>query len=114
MYKVVMPIGEEPSARHFWADKVGLDEVEKPVHLRPRGGCWFHTEPVWIHVGVDPNFTPATKAHPAIVVSDLDALKVQLVEGGYSVNLGTQILGFRRFYTEDPFSNRVQFLETLR
>jgi catechol 2,3-dioxygenase-like lactoylglutathione lyase family enzyme len=105
-----MPSGGERKARTFYGDVLGLEEVPKPAELAPRGGCWFRSSGVELHLGVDAHFTPARKAHPALVVDDLDALERRLRGGGHEIVTDSALDGSRRFHTADPFGNRLEFL----
>ena len=111
--QVAMPAGREDDARAFYSGVLGLTEVPKPEHLRARGGCWFRSGDgfVEIHLGVEQNFRPARKAHPAILVDGLAELRRRLVDGGYEVQDDVQLEGFGRCYGFDPFGNRLEFLE---
>lgn len=106
-----MPEGAEGEARDFYGGVLGLPEVDKPSDLQSRGGCWFRSSPVEVHLGVDPDFRPATKAHPAFIVDSLDHVGERLANAGYEVDGDTQVSGFNRFYAADPFGNRLEFLE---
>jgi len=75
------------------------------------GGCWFETDQVKIHLGVDPNFHPATKAHPALQVDDLQALIERCTEKGFEIVPDAPLEGDRRVYVNDPFGNRLELLE---
>jgi catechol 2,3-dioxygenase-like lactoylglutathione lyase family enzyme len=110
--QLAMPAGEEDKARRFYADVLGLDEVPKPAGLAGRGGCWF-TSPggeIHVHLGVDLEFRPARKAHPALAVRDIDALRHRLLDGGAEV-IEDDAIDVRRFYTADPFGNRIEVVE---
>lgn len=111
--QVAMPAGREDDARAFYGDALGLDEVPKPENLRGRGGCWFRSRDgsVEIHVGVEQDFRPARKAHPALLVDDLPALRECVAAGGYEVQDDEQLEGHDRFYGFDPFGNRIEFLQ---
>ena len=106
-----MPAGGEPSARTFYDELLGIPEQPKPAHLVGRGGCWFEDGPLRVHLGVDPMFVPATKAHPALAVDDLDALTARLAAAGHPVTIGGGIDGYRQAYVHDPFGNRIELLE---
>ena len=106
-----MPEGGDDDARAFYGDVLGLQEVDKPAHLQARGGCWFRSATLEVHLGVDPDFRPAAKAHPAFLVDSLDHVGERLEEAGYEVDHDTQISGFNRFHSRDPFGNRLEFLE---
>jgi catechol 2,3-dioxygenase-like lactoylglutathione lyase family enzyme len=108
--QLAMPPGEEQAARAFYADLLGLVEVPKPEHLRHRGGCWFRGAVVELHLGVEDAFTPARKAHPALVVDDLDALARRLQDAGHRTEGDQPFDGHRRFHTADPFGNRLEFM----
>jgi catechol 2,3-dioxygenase-like lactoylglutathione lyase family enzyme len=109
--QLAMPPGEEARARQFYADVLGMVEVPKPPVLADRGGCWFRSSWLELHLGVDAAFAPAAKAHPALVVGDLDDVAVGLEEAGHTVQWDPLFPGHRRFYTHDPFGNRIEFLE---
>jgi catechol 2,3-dioxygenase-like lactoylglutathione lyase family enzyme len=109
--QLAMPAGQEAAAEEFYAGVLGFTPREKPEHLRGRGGCWFRSEDVDLHLGVDNKFTPATKAHPAFLTDDLAAAEASLRDAGVEVVLDTQLDGFNRFYCSDPFGNRLEFLE---
>jgi catechol 2,3-dioxygenase-like lactoylglutathione lyase family enzyme len=104
--QVAAPPGCEAEARRFYGDLLGLAEVEKPAPLRGRGGVWFEQ----LHVGIEEDFTPARKAHPALRANDLDALAERLAAAGVPVQWDEALPGVRRFYTADPWGNRVEVL----
>ena len=105
-------MGCEPEARRFFGELLGLTELEKPEPLRARGGVWFAVGAQQLHVGVEDPFAPARKAHPAFRVDeqDLDRLATKLVEAGERVEWDDSLPGVRRFYTLDPWGNRIEFL----
>lgn len=105
-----MPPGSEAQARAFWAGLLGMSEEEKPAPLVGRGGCWFRAGPVIVHLGVEKDFAPQRKAHPAFCVRDLDALAARLAQAGYPVTWDEALPGRRRFYTADPFGNRIELI----
>jgi catechol 2,3-dioxygenase-like lactoylglutathione lyase family enzyme len=104
--QVAAPPGCEEAARAFYGELLGLVEVDKPEPLRSRGGVWFEQ----LHVGVEEDFTPARKAHPALRVEDLDALAERLTSAGKRIEWDESLPGIRRFYTTDPWGNRVELL----
>jgi catechol 2,3-dioxygenase-like lactoylglutathione lyase family enzyme len=106
-----MPAGREPDAVAFYSGVLGLEEVRKPPVLAVRGGCWFESRDVVVHLGVDPGFTPATKAHPAFVVDDLDALAATLAAAGVALSYDDALEGVRRGYVSDPFGNRIELID---
>ncbi len=105
--QVAAPPGCEAEARGFYGRLLGLPEVEKPEPLRARGGAWFQAGAQQLHVGVANDFAPATKAHPALVTDNLDALAATLLEAGVEVHWDPD---FPRFYTEDPWGNRLELM----
>jgi catechol 2,3-dioxygenase-like lactoylglutathione lyase family enzyme len=108
--QLAMPPGGEAEAIAFYEGVLGIRRVPKPANLEGRGGCWFETSTVKVHLGVEPDFRPATKAHPAFVVTDLADLRARLVESGYETMEDEPLPGFDRFYAHDPFGNRLEFL----
>jgi catechol 2,3-dioxygenase-like lactoylglutathione lyase family enzyme len=106
-----MPRGEEVLARLFYEGVLGLVEVAKPRELRQRGGCWFVGDGVALHLGVMHEFRPATKAHPAFLVSDLEALRRTLAAANVEIEEDGSGLPIRRFYVADPFGNRIELVE---
>ena len=109
--QLAMPRGEEAQAVAFYEGLLGIPQISKPSHLAARGCCWFESDAVRIHVGVEDDFRPAKKAHPALLVKDLPTLKRRLLDVGVSVNDDEQLAGFERFYADDPFGNRIELLE---
>jgi catechol 2,3-dioxygenase-like lactoylglutathione lyase family enzyme len=108
--QLAIPPGGEEAARGFYGGLLGLDEVPKPAALRDRGGCWFRGSGVELHLGVEEPFVPARKAHPALLVDDLDTLRRRLEDAGHDVATDVQLEGFRRFHAADPFGNRIELL----
>ncbi|HEX2562981.1 MAG TPA: diguanylate cyclase, partial [Acidimicrobiales bacterium] len=110
-----MPGGEEAerAAERFYVDVLGLERVPKPPTLAVRGGCWFEGLSVRLHLGVDADFRPATKAHPAIVVDDLDVLCQRIVAAGGEVRSADGLPGVARVHTDDPFGNRVELIQAV-
>ena len=109
--QLAIPVGGEDAARPFYADALGMAEVDKPAALAARGGCWFRGSGCEVHLGVEADFRPARKAHPALLVDGLDALAGRLGEHGVQVRWDDEFPGHRRFYADDPFGNRIEFLE---
>ena len=108
--QLASPEGGEDRARAFWAGLLGLTEVPKPPQLSP-AGCWFAGGALSLHLGVDKDFHPATKAHPALLVDDLAALRATLEAAGHATRDDTPIEGYARFFADDPFGNRLEFME---
>jgi catechol 2,3-dioxygenase-like lactoylglutathione lyase family enzyme len=109
--QLAMPPGQEEEARAFYGDVLGISEVPKPPHLAKRGGCWFEQGALKVHLGVESEFKPARKAHPAFIVSDLGALVTRLQTRGYRVVEDEPLEGYNRRYVDDPFGNRIELME---
>lgn len=108
--QLAMPPGGEPAARAFYAGLLGLAEARKPARLAARGGVWFEAGAVRVHLGVEQDFRPARKAHPAFLVRDLERLRARLEGAGVELRDDDAIPGTRRFYAADPFGNRLEFV----
>jgi RNAse (barnase) inhibitor barstar len=106
--QLAMPPGAEEQACAYWVGVVGLSRTEKPPQLVDHGGVWLTGEALDLHIGVDIDFRPATKAHPGILVRDFDALLGRLIEAGYETRPSDEMPG--RFHTNDPFGNRIEFI----
>jgi len=109
--QIAAPSGCEAAARYFYGSVLGLKEIEKPPVLAARGGCWFECGSQQLHIGVERNFQPARKAHPAFAVLDLDELRKVLMARDVPVVEDQSLPGARRFYAEDPWGNRLEFVE---
>jgi catechol 2,3-dioxygenase-like lactoylglutathione lyase family enzyme len=112
--QVAAPAGSEDAARRFYGELLGMPELPKPAALRARGGVWFACGAHQLHVGIAEPFAPAAKAHPALAVAagDLDRLAERLAEAGSPVQWDDAIPGTRRFYTADPWGNRIELVAT--
>jgi catechol 2,3-dioxygenase-like lactoylglutathione lyase family enzyme len=110
--QIAAPPGCEPAARHYFGELLGLEELPKPAPLSTRGGCWFALGDRQLHVGVDPDFVPARKAHLALRVgaAELDDLAARLAAADLPVVWDTALPAERRFYSADPWGNRIEFL----
>ncbi len=110
--QLACPPGSEQASRDFYAGVLGLPEKPKPPLLAARGGCWFRGYGIELHLGVEEDFRPARKAHPGLLWPDLDGLARRLAAAGYPVRWAdpAEIPGRRRFHTEDPHGNRLEFL----
>ncbi|MAW61454.1 MAG: hypothetical protein CMJ94_11540 [Planctomycetes bacterium] len=109
--QLAMPPGGEAEARRFYAGVLGIPEVSKPQPLAARGGCWFESGELRLHLGVKQDFRPAKKAHPALAVTDLDGLRARLQENGIALQEAEVLGEQRRGFVEDPFGNRVELIE---
>jgi len=108
--QLAMPPGCEAEAREFYSGLLGIPEVAKPPELAGRGGAWFATGGVKIHLGVEVGFQPARKAHPALVVRGLPALIERLRQACVEV-VEDPLEGYLRVYIADPFGNRIELME---
>jgi catechol 2,3-dioxygenase-like lactoylglutathione lyase family enzyme len=109
--QLAAPPGYEAAAREFYSEILGLTEIVKPPVLAARGSCWFECGSQQLHIGVERDFRVARKAHLAFVATDLDELRGTLQAHGVSVIDNDSLPGTRRFYAEDPWGNRLEFLE---
>ena len=109
--QLAVPRGGEAVCRAFWVDLVGLTEIEKPAALASRGGLWLALGRSELHLGVETPFEPAKKAHPGFLTPDIGALANRLAINGSTVTWDDTIPGRKRFFSEDPFGNRLEFLE---
>ena len=109
--QLAMPAGGEDKARGFYSLLLGLREIEKPENLKARGGCWFTNGAVNVHIGVDPEFHAAKKAHPAFRVTALEQLAAHLHSAGHPVTWDRSLPHLRRLFTADPFGNRIELIE---
>ena len=108
-----MPLGNEDSAREFYDGLLGIPEMTKPPHLAVRGGCWFEAGELKIHLGIEADFRPARKAHPALLIDDLGALVSRLRSAGVPIRDDEPLEGYDRVYVEDPFGNRIELMEPI-
>ena len=108
--QLAMPAGQEETARKFYADLLGMREIPKPAVLLKRGGCWFESGPVQVHLGVEIDFRPAKKAHPALKCTDYEGLVAKLRSAGVTVTEPDDIPGVRRCHMNDPFGNRIELI----
>lgn len=109
--QLAMPPEGENAARAFYSGVLGIAEIPKPPHLARRGGCWFEDGPLKVHLGVEADFRPARKAHPAFVVTELAALVQTIEAAGHRVINDEPLEGFYRVYVDDPFGNRIELME---
>jgi catechol 2,3-dioxygenase-like lactoylglutathione lyase family enzyme len=110
--QLAMPVEGENRARAFYEGILGIPENPKPANLAKRGGCWFEAGELKIHLGVETDFRPARKAHPALSVEDLHTLIGTLTSSGYSITDDEPLEGYRRIYVDDPFGNRIELMES--
>jgi catechol 2,3-dioxygenase-like lactoylglutathione lyase family enzyme len=109
--QLAAPIGSENAARKFFAEVLGFQEIEKPDELKKRGGVWFSNEEIQVHIGIEDPFSPAKKAHPAFEVEHLEKFTEHLTSMGVTYTADANLPGANRIYVNDPFGNRLEFLE---
>jgi trans-aconitate 2-methyltransferase len=108
--QLAMPVGREDEGRRFYCGVLGLVEMPKPPVLAARGGCWFNGHRSEVHLGTDKDFRPADKAHVGLAVTDLDAMAARVAAAGHRVSWDVELAPRRRFFTDDPFGNRIEIL----
>jgi catechol 2,3-dioxygenase-like lactoylglutathione lyase family enzyme len=111
--QLATPPGSENASRGFYGEVLGLPEVAKPPELARRGGVWFRSAHVELHVGIEEDFRPAGKAHPGLLVDGLEELAVRIRRLGVDVEWDEDLPGYRRCYVRDPHGNRIELLEPL-
>lgn len=109
--QIAMPKGQEESARFFYSSVLGFTEIPKPKTLVSRGGCWFQGPDLEIHLGIETDFQPARKAHPAFIVESLEEAKQILQNVGIEYRMDTAIPTVTRLFTHDPFGNRIELIQ---
>lgn len=109
--QLAAPVGGEEQARHFYGEVMGFTEIKKPTELAGRGGCWFEGPGFQLHIGIEKNFTPAHRAHPAFVVNELAQWQQRMAAANVSITMDTAVSDRHRFYINDPFGNRIEFLQ---
>lgn len=108
--QLAIPPGGEAQARWFYGEVLGLVEVPKPEEMQVRGGMWFQAGPVQLHLGIEPDMRPSVKAHPALLVADLQEWRRALVAAGFEWKTAEDIPGITRAHTRDPFGNRIELV----
>jgi len=108
--QLAMPAGEEERARRFYRELLGMAEIPKPLELAKRGGCWFASGGVQLHLGVEEDFRAAKKAHPALRCHDYTGLTSRLRAAGVAAKEDESIPGVRRCHVFDPFGNRIELI----
>jgi catechol 2,3-dioxygenase-like lactoylglutathione lyase family enzyme len=109
--QLAMPAGQEDTARSFYSGLLEIPEVPKPADLAKRGGVWFESGRLKVHLGVDPDFRPARKAHPGLLVRNLRELVRRLRVAGIEIVEAEPLPGWDHVYIADPFGNRIELME---
>ncbi|WP_274918719.1 VOC family protein [Streptomyces sp. WZ-12] len=112
--QLAAPPGSEDQLRRYYGEVLGMAEIPKPPALAVRGGCWFQAGPVQLHLGIEADFRPAKKAHPGLRVTGIEGYAAHLKEHGAQVVWDDNLPGHKRFYSEDPVGNRLEFLEPVQ
>ncbi|MDV7767342.1 VOC family protein [Peribacillus sp. CSMR9] len=112
--QLAAPKDSEDTARKFFKNILGFEEVEKPEELKKRGGVWFEFGNYQIHIGIEEPFYPAKKAHPAFEIENIEELRKHLITNGIDVMDDDKLPGAKRFYISDPFGNRMELLEWIK
>jgi catechol 2,3-dioxygenase-like lactoylglutathione lyase family enzyme len=112
--QLAMPPGGEAEAEAFYGGQLGMVLIPKPAHLEARGGCWFRGGTTELHLGVQSGFVPSAKAHPALRIRGLGALRSALEASGCPIEDDEQLEGHDRWYVRDPFGNRLELIEEVR
>lgn len=109
--QLAIPVGGESLARPFYIGLLGLTEMPKPEPLASRGGCWFEAPGVKLHLGIEADFRPAQKAHPALLVADLKALAARLLAANVPLRWDDELPDVLRCHMNDPFGNRIELIQ---
>lgn len=110
--QIAMPEAQENAARTFYINILGFTETPKPSALLKRGGAWFQSGNVQLHLGIEKDFHPARKAHPAFIVDNLDTILEKVQQAGYEWDESQPPLdGYKRAHIYDPFGNRIELME---
>jgi catechol 2,3-dioxygenase-like lactoylglutathione lyase family enzyme len=109
--QIAIPVASEDRARAFYSGILGFTEFDKPPQMAERKSIWFVAGAVHLHLGIEPDFTPAKRAHPAFVVEGLDKILAACDRSGISSKPDTSFNGFRRVHVFDPFGNRLELME---
>ena len=109
--QIAIPVGGEAEGRRFFGDLLGLEELPKPADMAGRGGCWFAVGGQQLHLGVEADFRAAKKAHVAFATDALDAMRERLGAAGFETREDVPVDGRRRFFTSDPFGNRIEIMD---
>lgn len=109
--QIAIPAGKEDEARRFYVDVLGFHEIPKPAEQAKRGGCWFELGRLKLHLGVDKDFHPATKAHVAFLTDNLAGLAAEAKKSGYRLAEDVPVEGYDRLFVFDPFGNRIELMQ---
>jgi hypothetical protein len=111
--QTAIPVGGEAIARAYYGGLLGLEELPKPAVMAARGGCWFAVGDHQLHLGAETDFRPARKAHVALAIGNLRELRQTIDVAGYETFDDVPVGGRNRFFSHDPFGNRIEFMEQM-
>lgn len=111
--QIPIPEGGEAQTRQFYGEVLGMQELPKPQEMAGRGGLWMDCGPFQLHFGIEPDFRPSKKGHPALIVADLEFYLARLQQAGCTIDNNIQIPGCKRAFASDPFGNRIEFVQPL-
>lgn len=106
--QIAVPKALEDRCLAFYREVLRLPELEKPEHLKVRGGAWFQAGPTQMHIGIDPDASPKSKRHICFLVGDLAGAKAEILSRGVTIEEEGQAEGLRRFFVRDPAGNRIE------
>ncbi len=109
--QLAIPPGSEDECRRFYCAILGWKELPKPAVLVKRGGLWLSAGEVELHLGVEQDFHPAKKAHPAFLVTAIDNIAADLASQKFEVDWDDSIPEFKRFFVFDAVGNRLEFMQ---
>jgi catechol 2,3-dioxygenase-like lactoylglutathione lyase family enzyme len=109
--QIAIPVGAQAQAREFYVGILGFTEIAKPAEMAGRSSIWFIAGPVNLHLGIEPDFQPAKRAHPAFVVDGIDEILVACKRAGLATKPDSSFSGFRRVHVFDPFGNRLELMQ---
>jgi catechol 2,3-dioxygenase-like lactoylglutathione lyase family enzyme len=108
---IVVPPGATPSVVPFYADILGLHQVDKPAEGVAQTGAWFDVDASsQVHVS-EREGAAHPQSHFALVVDDFDGTLARLAAADAGWEDQPAIFGGRRGFTRDPVGNRVEILE---
>ena len=112
--QTAIPVGGEAVARAYYGTLLGLTELPKPADMAKRGGCWYAIGDLQLHLGAEADFRAARKAHVALATGNLAELRAAIESAGFATMDDTPVEGRNRFFTHDPFGNRIEFMESAK
>ncbi|HZR43153.1 MAG TPA: VOC family protein [Ktedonobacteraceae bacterium] len=108
---VAIPAGAQDKVRAFYGGVLGLQEKTIPESLIPNGVVWFVAGDgeMELHFTPDPYLpNPKEGRHFCLEVDDLDIYRRKVEEAGLEIIEAVAIPNRPRFFTHDPFGNRIE------